>query len=45
MLAKKATDLGLQLNPYIRTSLSPGNGVVTEYLNKSGLLPSLEKLG
>ena len=45
LLAKKATDLGLRVNPYIKTSLSPGSGVVTEYLNKSGMLPCLEQLG
>lgn len=45
LLAKKACDLGLKVNPYIKTSLSPGSGVVTEYLTKSGMLPSLEQLG
>lgn len=45
LLAKKAFDLGLKVNPYIKTSLSPGSGVVTEYLNKSGMLPCLESLG
>ena len=45
ILAKKATDFGLNIKPYIKTSMSPGSGVVTEYLKKSGLLPSLELLG
>ena len=45
LLAKKATDFGLRVNPYIKTSLSPGSGVVTEYLTKSGMLPCLETLG
>ncbi len=45
VIAKKACDLGLRVNPYIKTSLSPGSGVVTEYLNKSGMLPCLEVLG
>jgi len=45
ILAKKATDFGLKIKPYIKTSMSPGSGVVTEYLKKSGLLPSLELLG
>ena len=44
-MAKKATDYELKVNPYIKTSLSPGSGVVTEYLTKSGMLPSLESLG
>lgn len=45
LLAKKALELGLKVKPYIKTSLSPGSGVVTEYLNKSGMLPALETLG
>ena len=45
LLAKKATGFGLRVNPYIKTSLSPGSGVVTEYLSKSGMLPCLETLG
>lgn len=31
--------------PYIKTSLSPGSGVVTYYLKQSGVVPYLEKLG
>jgi len=45
LLAKKATEFGLKVRPYIKTSLSPGSGVVTEYLTKSGMLPCLESLG
>ena len=45
LLAKKAVELGLKVRPYIKTSLSPGSGVVTEYLSKSGMLPCLETLG
>jgi aconitate hydratase len=44
-LAQKATGFGLRVKPYIKTSLSPGSGVVTEYLTKSGMLPCLETLG
>lgn len=45
LLAKKAVELGLDVKPYIKTSLSPGSGVVTYYLKESGVTPSLEKLG
>lgn len=45
ILAKKAVEKGLSVAPYIKTSLSPGSGVVTKYLEQSGLLPYLEKLG
>ncbi|CAI7923422.1 unnamed protein product [Closterium sp. NIES-54] len=45
LVAKKASDLGLQVKPWVKTSLAPGSGVVTKYLEKSGLLPSLEKQG
>lgn len=45
MVAKKAVELGLEVKPYIKTSLSPGSGVVTYYLRESGVIPSLEKLG
>ncbi|GAB5572078.1 cytoplasmic aconitate hydratase [Prionailurus iriomotensis] len=44
LLAKKAVDAGLRVNPYIRTSLSPGSGMVTHYLSSSGVLPYLSKL-
>ncbi len=45
LVAKKAVDLGLQVKPWVKTSLAPGSRVVTEYLKKAGLLDSLEKLG
>lgn len=45
VLAEKATKAGLSVASYIKTSLSPGSGVVTKYLELSGLLPYLEKLG
>lgn len=45
LVAKKAVELGLTVPPYVKTSLSPGSGVVTKYLEASGLLPDLEKLG
>ncbi|XP_065354278.1 cytoplasmic aconitate hydratase-like [Calliphora vicina] len=45
MLAKKAVEKGLSIMPYIKTSLSPGSGVVTYYLKESGVIPYLEQLG
>ncbi|ROL52812.1 Iron-responsive element-binding protein 2 [Anabarilius grahami] len=45
LLAKKAVEAGLTVKPYIRTSLVPGSGTVTHYLNTSGVLPFLRKLG
>eukprot|EP00090_Calanus_glacialis_P010701 TRINITY_DN1914_c0_g1_i1.p1 TRINITY_DN1914_c0_g1~~TRINITY_DN1914_c0_g1_i1.p1 ORF type:complete len:911 (-),score=302.67 TRINITY_DN1914_c0_g1_i1:168-2852(-) len=45
MLAKKAVEAGLTVAPYIKTSLSPGSGVVTYYLTESGVIPYLETLG
>lgn len=45
LLAKKAVEAGLSVNPYVKTSLSPGSGVVTYYLQESGVIPSLEQLG
>ncbi|EFC38225.1 aconitase [Naegleria gruberi] len=45
LLAKKAVEQGLTVNPYIKTSLSPGSGVVSEYMTKSGLQGYLDKLG
>ncbi|XP_048236748.1 cytoplasmic aconitate hydratase-like isoform X3 [Haliotis rufescens] len=45
LLAKKAVEAGLSVKPYIKTSLSPGSGVVTYYLRESGVTPYLEKLG
>lgn len=45
LLAKKAVAAGLTVAPYIKTSLSPGSGVVTYYLRESGVIPALEQLG
>jgi aconitate hydratase len=45
LLAKKAVEAGLRVKPHIKTSLAPGSRIVTEYLEKSGLIPYLEKLG
>ena len=45
LVAKKAADKGLTSQPWVKTSLAPGSQVVTGYLQKSGLLPSLEALG
>ncbi|HSW17514.1 MAG TPA: aconitate hydratase [Ramlibacter sp.] len=45
LLAKKAVKAGLKVKPHIKTSLAPGSRIVTEYLDKSGLLPYLEQLG
>lgn len=45
LLAKKAVEKGLKVPEYVKTSLAPGSKVVTEYLNKSGLSPYLDKLG
>ncbi|MGV2481010.1 UNVERIFIED_CONTAM: hypothetical protein IGO34_29900, partial [Salmonella enterica subsp. enterica serovar Weltevreden] len=45
LLAKKAVEAGLRVQPHIKTSLAPGSRVVTDYLQKTGLLPYLEKLG
>ena len=45
LLAKKAVEAGLTVQPHIKTSLAPGSRIVTEYLQKAGLLPYLEKLG
>jgi aconitate hydratase len=45
LLAKKAVQAGLTVQPHIKTSLAPGSRIVTEYLTKTGLLPYLEQLG
>lgn len=45
LLAKSAVQKGLQVKPFVKTSLAPGSRVVTEYLKKSNLLLFLEKLG
>lgn len=44
LLAKKANHLGLSIKPWVKTSLAPGSQVVTDYLDKAGLLAELEKL-
>src|SRR5690606_20319774 len=45
LLAKKAVEKGLVRQPWVKTSLAPGSKVVTEYYERSGLLPFLEQLG
>src|SRR5215210_4058949 len=45
LLAKKAVERGLSVEPHVKTSLAPGSKVVTEYLQTSDLLPYLEELG
>ncbi|CAL5072488.1 unnamed protein product [Urochloa decumbens] len=45
LVAKKAYELGLEVNPWIKTSLAPGSGAVTKYLQKSGLQKYLDHLG
>jgi len=44
LLAKKAVERGLQVKPWVKTSLAPGSKVVTDYLAAAGLTPFLEKL-
>ena len=45
LLAKKAIELGLNVKPWVKTSLAPGSQVVTDYLEKAGLNTYLDKLG
>jgi aconitate hydratase len=45
LLAKKAVEKGLTVNSTVKSSLAPGSRVVTDYLNKTGLAPYLDKLG
>jgi aconitate hydratase len=45
LVAKKAFELGIQVKPWVKTSLAPGSKVVTEYLNDSGLNKYLDELG
>ncbi len=45
LLAKKAVERGLRVDPAVKTSLAPGSRVVTDYLAKSGLQPYLDQLG
>ncbi len=44
LLAQKAVEKGLTVPPWVKTSLAPGSRVVTDYYEKTGLLPYLEKL-
>lgn len=44
LVAKKAVERGLDVKPWVKTSLAPGSRVVTDYLDKSELLPYLEAL-
>ena len=45
LLAKKAVERGLSVDPVVKTSLAPGSRVVTDYLNETGLQEYLDKLG
>ncbi|MBI3227421.1 MAG: aconitate hydratase [Mycolicibacterium cosmeticum] len=45
LLAKKAVEKGLTSKPWVKTNMAPGSQVVTDYYNKAGLWPYLEKLG
>ncbi len=44
LLARNAVKRGLQVKPWVKTSLAPGSRVVTDYLSSAGLLPYLEAL-
>jgi aconitate hydratase len=45
IVAKKAVEKGLKVPPYVKTSLAPGSRVVTEYLEKTDLMPYLNQIG
>ena len=45
LLAKKAVEKGLSSKPWVKTTLAPGSKVVTDYYDKAGLTPYLDKLG
>jgi aconitate hydratase len=45
LLARKAVERGLQVKPLVKASLAPGSRVVTDYLEKTGLQPYLDRLG
>ncbi|MDA9741815.1 aconitate hydratase AcnA, partial [Pelagibacteraceae bacterium] len=45
LVAKKAIDLGLEVKPWVKTSLAPGSKVVSDYLKKAGLTEYLDILG
>jgi len=44
LVAKRAVELGLEVKPWVKTSLAPGSKVVTRYLDAAGLTPYLNKL-
>ena len=44
LLAKKAVELGLEIKPWVKSSMAPGSKVVTDYLESSGLMEFLEEL-
>ena len=45
LVARKAAKRGMQVKPWVKTSLAPGSRVVTEYLDKAGLMGDMEALG
>src|SRR3978361_391829 len=45
LLAKKAVERGLTRKPWVKTTLAPGSKVVSDYYDRSGLTPYLDKLG
>ncbi|WP_413767894.1 aconitate hydratase [Rhodococcus pyridinivorans] len=45
LLAKNAVEKGLRSKPWVKTSLAPGSRIVTDYYERSGLTPYLDKLG
>ena len=45
LVAKKAVELGLEVKPWVKTSLAPGSKVVSDYLDKAGLTNSLDSIG
>ncbi|HXZ61748.1 MAG TPA: aconitate hydratase, partial [Acidimicrobiales bacterium] len=45
LLARNAVERGLSVKPWVKTSLAPGSKVVTDYYERAGLMPYLEKLG
>ncbi len=45
MLAKNAVEKGLSVEPWVKTTMAPGSKVVTDYYEKAGMWPYLEKLG
>jgi len=45
LLAKKAVERGLKISPSVKTSLAPGSRAVTDYLDRTGLMPYLAELG